>query len=98
MVEECNSPFKHLYDLCHYSDVIISAIASQITGVSIVCSIICSGTGQRKYQSSASLAFARRIHRWAVDSRHKDPVTRKMFPFDYVIMYMFDACIECMAG
>ena len=35
----------------------MSAMASQITGVSIVCSTVCSGSGQRTYQSSASLAF-----------------------------------------
>ena len=40
---------------------------------------------QRKHQSSASLAFARGIHRWPVDSPHKVPVTRKMFPLDEVI-------------
>ena len=40
----------------------------------------------RKYQSSASLAFVRGIHRWPVNSPHKWPVTRKMFPFDDVIM------------
>ena len=41
----------------HYSDVIMSAIASQITGVSIDCSTACPGADQRKHQSSASLAF-----------------------------------------
>ena len=41
---------------------------------------------QQKHQSSASLAFARRIHRWPVNSPHKGPVTRKMFSFDDVIM------------
>ena len=55
----------------HYSDVIMSTIASQITGVSIVCSTICSGTDQRKHQSSSSLAIVRVIHRWSVDSPHK---------------------------
>ena len=45
-----------------------------------------SGTDQRKHQSSASLAFVREIHRWPVISPHKGPVTRKMFPFDDVIM------------
>ena len=34
----------------HYSDVIISTMASQITGISIICSSVCSV--QRKYQSS----------------------------------------------
>ena len=44
------------------------------------------GVDQRKHQSSASLAFVRGIHRWSVNSPHKWPVTRKMFPFDYVIV------------
>ena len=43
----------------YYSDVILSAMASQITGVSIVCPYVCSGSDQRKRQSSASLAFVR---------------------------------------
>ena len=46
----------------------------------------CSGTDQRKHQSSASLAFVWGIHRGPVNSQHKWPVTRKMFPFDYIIM------------
>ena len=63
----------------HYSDVIMYVIASQITGVSIVCSTVCSGTYQRNHQSSASLAFVRGIHRWPVDSPHKGPVTWTCF-------------------
>ena len=43
---------------------------------------------QRKQQSSASPAFMRGIHRWTVKSLHKGPVTRKMFPFDDVIIWM----------
>ena len=44
--------------LCfHYSDVIISAMASQITGVQIVWLIVCSGADQRKHQSSAILGL-----------------------------------------
>ena len=70
----------------HYSDVIMNAMASQVTSVSIVCSTACSGTDQIKYQSSTSLAFLRGIHRWPVDSTHKGSVTRKMFPFDDIIM------------
>ena len=49
----------------HYSDAIMSAIASQITGVSSVCSNFCSGADQRKHQSIASLTFVRGIHRWS---------------------------------
>ena len=71
---------------CHYDDVIMSAIASQITSLTIVYSIAYSDADQRKHQSSASLAFVRGIHRGPVNSPHKRPVTRKMFPFDDVIM------------
>ena len=64
----------------------MDAIASQITSLTIVYSIVYSDADQRKHQSSASLAFVRRIHRGPVNSPHKWPVTRKMFPFDDVIM------------
>ena len=73
------------------NDVIMSTMASQITSVSVVCSTIGSGSDQRKYQSSASLAFVRGIHRWPVNSPHKRPVRRKLFPFDDVIMIYHDA-------
>ena len=76
---------KHTCDL-HYSDVIMGAMASQITNLTTVYSTVYSGAAHRKYQSSASLAFVRGIHRWSVNSPHKGPVTRKMFPFDDVIM------------
>ena len=69
----------------HYSDVIMSVMQSQITSVSIVCSMVCLGTDQRKLQSSASLAFVWGIHRWPVNSLHKRPVTRKIFPFHDVL-------------
>ena len=46
------------------------------------------GADQRKHQSSASLVFVMEIHRWPVNSPHKGPVTRKMFPLDDVIMNM----------
>ena len=41
---------------------------------------------RHKAQSSASLAFVRGIHRGPVNSPHIWPVTRKMFPFDDVII------------
>ena len=61
-------------------------IASQITSLTIVYSTVYSDADQRKHQRSASLAFVRGIHRGPVNSPHKWPVTRKMFPFDDVIM------------
>ena len=63
----------------HYCDVIMSVMASQIAGISIVCSTVGSCADQRKHQSSESQAFVRRVHWWLVDSPHKWPVTRKMF-------------------
>ena len=70
----------------HYGDVIMGAIASQITSLAIVYSTVYSDADQRKHQSSASLAFVRGIHRGPVNSPHKRPVMRKMLPFDDVIM------------
>ena len=64
----------------------MSAMAYQITGVSIVYSTVSSDADQRKHQSFASLAFVRGIHQWLVNSPHKRPVTRKMYSFDDVIM------------
>ena len=70
----------------HYRDVIMSAMASQITSLAIVYSTVYSEAYQRKHQSSASLGFVRGIHWWPVNSPHKRPVTRNMFPFNDVIM------------
>ena len=71
----------------HYCDVIIGAMASQITIITIVYWAVYPGADQIKHQCSTSLAFVRGIHRWPVNSLHKWPVTRKMFPFNDVIMY-----------
>ena len=71
-----------------YNDVIMGAIASQITSLTIVYSTVHSDTDQRKHQNSASLAFVRGIQRGPVNSPHKWPVTLKMFPFDDVIMLL----------
>ena len=78
------------YDIkrIHCSDIRMGAMASQITSLTIVYFAVDSGTDQRKRQSSAWLAFVRGIHRWPVNSPHKWPVTRKMFPFDDVVMLL----------
>ena len=85
VLREC----KLWFMFCHYSDVIMGRIASQITSLASVYSTVYSGEDQRKHQSSASLAFVRGIHRRLVNSPHKGPVTRKMFPFDDVIMLSY---------
>ena len=86
----------------------MGAIASQITSLTIVYSTDYSGTDQSIHQSSASLAFVWGIHRGPVNSPHKWPVTRKMFPFDDVIMvcsfldlnvlYFSNILFECVPG
>ena len=68
-----------------YDIVIMSVMAYQSTGVSMVYSVICSGADHTKHQSSASLAFVRGIRRLPVNSPCKGPVPRKMFSFDDVI-------------
>ena len=76
----------------YHSGVIMSAMVSQITGVTIVYPTVCSGADQRKHQRWASLAFVWGIHRWPVNSPqpvnspHKGPVMRKRFPFHDVVM------------
>ena len=47
----------------HYSDVIMTTMASQITSLTVVYSTVYSDADQRKHQSSASLAFVWGIHR-----------------------------------
>ena len=78
----------------HYSDVIMGTIASHITSLTIVISTVYSDADQRKHQSSVSLAFVRGIHRGPVNSPHKWPITRKMFPFDDVIMTSKKSCFR----
>ena len=67
-----------------YNDVIMGAIASQITNLTIVYSIVYSDADQRKHQTSASLAFVRWIHRWI--PRTNGQLRGICFPFDDVIM------------
>ena len=70
----------------HCNDVIMSVMASQITSLTSVYSTVYSCADQRKHQSPASQAFVRGIHWGPANSLHKWPLTRKMFPFDDVIM------------
>ena len=100
--EKRNQITKRIIYIYHYDDVIMTMLASQITSLPVVCSIVYSGVNQRKHQSSASLAFVREIHRGPVNFPHKWPVTRKMFPFDDVIMicmrqWIRSALVQIMA-
>ena len=74
---------------CHPGDVMVRAIAAQITGLTIVYSTVYSGAQKRKYQSPVSLAFVTEIHRWPVNFPHKGPVTPKIF-------YLMTSPWECI--
>ena len=83
----------------HYSDVIVGAMVSQITNLTIAYLTVYSGANQSKHQSSASLAFVRGIHWWPVNSPPKWPVTRKMLPFvDVIIIIEFSTTFICTIG
>ena len=59
-----------------YNDVIMSVMASQIPSSRLFTQPFIQGADRRKHQSSAP----------GTNSPHKWPVTRKMFPFDDIIM------------
>ena len=70
----CNSSY------IHYNDVIMSAMASQVTSLTIVYSTVYSSRRSKKTSKLRVTGLC------AVNSPHKGPVTRKTFPFDDVIM------------
>ena len=80
-----HNTYRRTYIIWHYSEAIMGAMASQFTVVSIVYSTVSSGVGHRKHHSSASLALCGEFTngRWIP---LKLPATRKMFPFDDVIL------------
>ena len=72
-----------LTHVCHYTDVIMGTIACLKSPASpLFTQPFYSDADQRKYQSSALLAFVGGIHRRPVNSPHKWPVTRNIFPFE----------------
>ena len=74
--------------VCHYSDVIMTTMAYQITRLTAVYSTVYSDANQRKHQSSASLAFVWGIHRdWWIP-RPKGQLRGKCF------YLMTSSCIQ----
>ena len=74
-----HSPHSLQFTLVHYNDVIMDVMASQTTSLTIVYSIVYSGTDQRKHQISAPLAFVRGIHRGRWIPRTKGQLHGKCF-------------------
>ena len=83
-VQQKSDWLQMCYDT-HYNDVIMSAMASQITSLTIVYSNVYSDADQRKHQSSASLAFTGNSPGTG-EFPAQMASTRKMFPFDDVMM------------
>ena len=59
------------YIIHHYTDVIVSAMASQITGVSIVCSVFGLGADQRNIKASRHCPLCREFtgDRWILRTK-----------------------------
>ena len=67
----------------------MSTVASQITGVSIIYSTVCSSADQRKHESSVSLALVRGSHRWPVNS----PSQRASYAGNVSIWWRHHECV-----
>ena len=80
----------------HYNDVIMRAMASQITNLTIVHSTVYAGADKKPKLRVSGLCAG--IHRWPVNSPHKLPVTREMFPFDDVFVRFTQTAIEAGTG
>ena len=68
----------------HYNEVIMGAMATQITSLTNVYSNVYSGADQRRHQKLRITGFC--VGNSPVTPTHKWPVTWKMFPFGDVIM------------
>ena len=71
----------------HYYDVIMTTIASQITSLTVVYSTVYSEGRSKKTLKLRVTGLCVGNSPGPVNSPHKGPVTRKMFPFDDVIMW-----------
>ena len=62
---------------------------SQITSLSIIYSTVYSGADKKNIKLRVTGFCERNFIRRPVNSPHKEPVTRKIFPFDDIIMSEF---------
>ena len=80
----------------HYIDVIMTTMASQITSLTVVYSIVYSGTDERKNKRSASLAFVQGIHRDRWIPRTKGQLRRKCFHLMTSSWWANTCCSDCL--
>ena len=73
-------PIFHMIRItAHYTDVIMSAMASQITSLATVYSTVYLRRRSKKISKLRITGLVRGSNWWPVNSRHKGPVTRKCF-------------------
>ena len=75
----------------HYNDVVMTMMASQITSLTVVYSTVYSDA-ERKTSKLRVTGLCVGNSPGPVNSPHKWPITRKMFPFDDVIMGLVQGC------
>ena len=74
----------HGFKCFHYSDMIMSAMASEITGVSIIYPTVCSDADQRKLRFTGLCEGNPPVNGAFPSQRASNA---EMFPFDDVIMH-----------
>ena len=82
-----NSTYASIIACLHYDDVTVTTLASQITSLTVVYSF--NRLFRRRSRKTSKLrvtGLCAGNSPGPVNSPHKGPVTRKMFPFDDVIM------------
>ena len=77
----------------HYNGVIMGAMASKITTRDSLLNRIFRRRSKKAWKHRVT-GLCGGIHRWPVNSTHTWPVTRKMLPFDDVIMISVDDIIQ----
>ena len=92
--EACHTTCALYVNSLHYTDVILSVMASQITGVSIVCFTVCSGADQRKTQTLHVTGLCEGNLPVTYGFPSQRPSDAKMFPLDDVIMFLGKAILH----
>ena len=87
-IPDCPDPTN--YPGMHYNDVIMSTMASQITSLTVVFSTVYSRRRSKKTSKLRVTGLCAENSPVTGEFPAQRPVTRKMFPFDDVIMILND--------
>ena len=87
LVQDCSKSIANVLELLQSSSLRRHNERDSVSNHQrLYITTVCSDADHRKHQSSASLAFVWGTRRWPLNFPHKGPVTRKIFPFNDVIM------------